>query len=221
MLSKIKDIRTVLILVLICVIAFTQFKGCSITPDEPTVIVEIDTVYQDVKVEVTKYKPKYVTRIEEKEVTIEVPAKIDTAEILKDYYAKYKIVDTVALPYPDSSHKNFGYGIITDILTKNSLSERSIVWNYKIPTITKTVTIYPPPRNQVYFGVASGFNAVNFVDNVGAGLILKTKKENIYQASFGLANTGGAISPYLGAGIFWKIQLKKPKLLPVSVPQLD
>lgn len=219
LIANIKNLTTILVLVLIGVIVFTQFRGCSPQPNTPTVIIKTDTVYKDVKVKVTEYKPKYVTRIQEKEVKIEVPAKIDTSAVVKDYYTKYKTVDTVSLPYPGNSKKNFGYGIITDITQRNMLAQRSIQWNYKIPVITKTVTVYPPPRNQVYFGVASGFNAVNFVDNVGMGVILKSKQDNIYEASFGLANTGGAISGYIGAGIFWKIRLKKQKLPPIKTEE--
>lgn len=211
--NYIKDLRTLLIIVLIGIVIALQFKGCKPDPDTGGVKVEIDTVYKEVKVEVPKYVPKWRTKIEEVEVQIEVekPAKIDTTEILKDYFAKYKTIDTLRLNYPDSNGA-FGYGVVTDIISRNQIIERSINWDYKIPVITKTITIYPKSVNQVYIGVSSGFNKKNFVDNVAGGIILKTKKDNIYQASIGLGNRGGTIAPFIGAGIYWKIRLKKPKV---------
>lgn len=213
----IKDLKILLILVLLGVIIISQLKGCKQDPIEGGVKVEIDTVYQEVKVEVPKYTPKWRTQIREVEVQVEVEKllPVDTTEILKDYFAKYKTIDTLNLPYPDSVKKTFGYGIVTDIVTKNQIIERSVSWNYKIPTVTKTITIYPKPVNQVYVGMSSGFNKQNFVDNVAGGLILKTKRDKIYQASVGLANHGGAVAPFIGGGIYWKIRLKKPKITDV------
>lgn len=210
--TYLKDLKVLLILVLLGVILLTQIKGCKTNGNTGDTLIDVDTVYKEVKVEVPKYVPKWRTRIEEVEVQVEGPAKpVDTTEILKDYFAKYKTVDTLRLNYPDSNAA-FGYGVVTDIITRNQIIERSINWDYKIPVITKTITIYPESVNQVYVGVSSGFNKKNFVDNVAGGLILKTKKDNIYQASIGLGNRGGTIAPFIGAGIYWKIRLRKPKV---------
>jgi hypothetical protein len=211
-----KDLKTLLILILIGVVAVSQFKSCDTTP-EGGVTHEIDTVYQEVKVEVPKYVPKWRTKIEEVEVQVQVegpPVKIDTAEILADYFAKYKTIDTLRLKYTDTSNveRSFGYGVVTDIISRNQIIERGISWNYQIPTVYHKITIHPKPVNQVYVGVSSGFNRSQFVDNVAGGLILKTKKDNIYQASIGMGNTGSGVEPFVGAGIFWKVRLKKPKL---------
>ena len=212
--SYLKDLKVILILVLLGVILLTQIKGCKTNGKPGDTLIDIDTVYKEVKVEVPKYVPKWRTKVEEVEVQVEVEKllSVDTTEILKDYFAKYKTVDTLNLPYPDSIKKTFGYGIVTDIVTKNQIIERSVSWNYKIPEITKTILIYPPPVNQVYVGVSSGFNKQNFIDNVAGGLILKTKNDMVYQASIGLANHGGAVAPFVGGGIYWKIRLKKPKV---------
>lgn len=211
--AYLKDLKVLLILVLLGVILLTQIKGCKTNGKPGDTLIDIDTVFQEVKVEVPKYVPKWRTQIHEVEVQVEGPSKpVDTTAILKDYFAKYQTIDTLNLPYPDSAKKSFGYGIVTDVISRNAIIERSVVWNYQIPTITKTITIYPKPVNQVYIGVSSGFNKANFVDNVAGGLIWKTKQDKIYQASLGLANHGGAIAPFIGGGIYWKIRLKKPKV---------
>lgn len=208
-----KDLKVLLILVLLGVILLTQIKGCKTNGKPGDTLIDIDTVFHEVKVEVPKYVPKWRTQIHEVEVQVDAPKEpVDTTAILKDYFAKYQTIDTLNLPYPDSAKKSFGYGIVTDVISKNTIIERSVIWNYQIPTVTKTITIYPTPVNQVYIGVSSGFNKKNFVDNVSGGFILKTKTDKIYQASIGLGNRGGAVVPFVGAGMYWKIRLKKPKV---------
>jgi hypothetical protein len=66
----------------------------------------------------------------------------------------------------------------------------------------------------VYFGLNGGFNKEDYVSAVGAGLILKTKKDKIYNLNIGVNNrttdgTNGTFSPYVGFGTYWKIKLKK------------
>lgn len=215
--SFLKDLKVILILVLLGVILLTQIKGCKTSGKAGDTLIDVDTVFHEVKVEVPKYVPKWRTKIQEVEVQVEVEKQIpvDTTAILADYFAKYQTIDTLMLPYPDSANKTFGYGVVTDVISQNQIIERGIHWNYKIPEIIRTVTIYAPPVNQVYVGVSSGFNKQNFVDNVAGGLILKTKRDKIYQASVGLGNWGGAVAPFVGGGIYWKIRLKKPKITDV------
>jgi hypothetical protein len=45
-------------------------------------------------------------------------------------------------------------------------------------------------------------------------LILKTKKDHLYQVNLGVANrtldgVSGELRPYIGGGVFWKIKVKK------------
>lgn len=209
------NLSNLLIVGLILIVVAYQLKDCSNQPDEGGVIHEIDTVFQEVKVEVPKYVPKWRTKVETVEVPYQVegPSEpIDTTAILADYYAKYKTVDTLYLNYPDSSKKVFGYGVITDIVTRNTIVERSLVWNYRIPTITHTVTILPKPKAQVYIGAMANVNSLQVLSSVSAALLYKTKKDRIYIANIGVADNGVGAQPFLGGGILWKISLKKPKL---------
>jgi adenosyl cobinamide kinase/adenosyl cobinamide phosphate guanylyltransferase len=55
---------------------------------------------------------------------------------------------------------------------------------------------------------------VNFGNSIGAGVILKTKTDKLYQLNLGISNqqsaTGGnQVVPYVGGGIYWKIRIKK------------
>lgn len=208
------NVKNLLILILMVVIVAYQVKDCSNQPQGPEIKVEIDTVYKEVKVEVPKYVPKWRTQVETVEIPVQVsgdPLPVDTAAILKDYYSKYKTVDTVKLPYPDSAKATFGYGVITDIITRNTIIERSVIWNYKIPYITKTVTIYPKPKAQVYIGAMANVNSVQILSSASAALLYKTKKDRVYIASIGAANNGLGVQPFIGGGVLWKITVKKPK----------
>lgn len=201
----IKDLRDLLIVILVLIIVVYQLRSCNTEPPKPKVETKIE--YRDVKVKVPVYVPKWKEKIKE----VYVEKKIDTAAVIADYYAKYKVIDTVYLQSPDSSKKYFGYGIITDVLNKNKIMERSLIWNYKIPHTFTTITIKETPRNQLYLGVSSGLNKSTFIDNISSGVILKNKRDNLYQLSLGLGNRGGTIGPFIQGGMYWKIRLKKPK----------
>lgn len=215
--SVIKDLKSLAIIVLIALVVVSQFKGC--TPDWPwsgnksdTTIV-VDTTYVKIKEEVPVYVPKWRTKLKTEIDTVEIEKLkyVDTTAILADYYSKYQYIDTLKLSYTDSLGKkrNFGTGVVTDIISENTITSRGVVWDYQIPYITKTITIYPPARRQLYVGAGTAFNKTNFVDNVSGGLIYKNKQDKIYQFSVGLGNHGGGVSPFIGGGIYWKIKLKK------------
>lgn len=209
-----KHIKNFVLVLFLIVIGFFVVKDCTNDPTPPEVTHEIDTVFQEVKVEVPKYVPKWRTRIDTVEVKIEGESggPVDTVSILKDYYAKYQVIDTLNLPYPNSVNKTFGYGVITDIISKNAIVERSVIWNYKIPVVTHTITIHPKPKAQLYVGMTANVNSVQILSSVSGALLYKTRKEHIYIANIGVANNGLGVQPFIGGGIAWKITLRKPKV---------
>ena len=210
-----KDIRTYLILGLIIVLVLLQFKSCTSTPPSgPTVITKIDTVWKHVDVKVPVYVPKYITRI--RVDTVEIPSNVDTLAILKDYFAKYRVTDTLRLVYSKDDRRVFGYGIVIDTISQNKILSREIEWKYEIPTIEKTTTIYPASKRQLFVGFNAGFTTTQFVNSVSAGLLYKNKRDNIYQIMIGGANTASGLTPTISGGMFWKIQLRKPKLTDLS-----
>ena len=60
-----------------------------------------------------------------------------------------------------------------------------------------------------------GFNKVDVVSSIGAGALIKTKKDKIYQLGIGVVNkvgsdgTNGVLSPFINGGVYWKIKFKK------------
>jgi hypothetical protein len=175
----------------------------------------IDTVYQEKIVEVPTYVPQYVEKLVE--VKVEIPADIDSLEVIQKYYSSYKTIDTLHLKYNFDSkltdangnkpNSNLGFGIVTDVISQNAIQSRDIVWNYKIPTIYDTKIVKELPKTQLYWGLGSGFNASDVVSNVNTSLILKTKKDKMFQLGVGVQNNSNTqqLSPYIGGGVYWKI----------------
>jgi len=211
-----KDIKSIFILVLVGIVVFTQIRSCK-PPDPIEPIHIIDTVYQKVREEVPVYVPKWRTKVETKTDidTLVIPSKVDTSAILADYYAKYKTIDTLKLTYTDTTgvKRSFGEGVVTDIISRNQIIERGVIWNYTIPTVYHTIIVPPTPKAQVFIGATANVNNVQFLSSVAGSVLYKTKRDKVYSISLGAADNGlNGVQPFLGAGIYWKIQIKKPKL---------
>lgn len=168
---------------------------------------DIDT-FEVVKTKVVTKKGAdiYHETIVEKEVII--PAVVDTAALLKDYYSKVLYKDVLVLP------DSLGTVAVTDTISQNKILGRTFDAKVKQREIKETLIVKELPKTQVYYGFNGGFNKTDVVSNIGAGVIIKTKKDKIYQLGAGVANrvtdgTNGTLSPYIGAGVYWKIKLKK------------
>jgi hypothetical protein len=133
---------------------------------------------------------------------------VDTAALLKDYLAKIVYKDTLTLD------GGLGTIALTDTITKNRILGRT--WDAKVKEriIKEELIVKEPAKTQLYYGLNAGFNKTDYVSAVGAGLILKTKKDKIYNFNIGVNNrttdgTNGSFSPYVGFGTYWKIKVKK------------
>jgi len=133
---------------------------------------------------------------------------VDSAAILKDYLAKIIYKDTLVLD------GGLGTIALTDTITKNRILGRT--WDAKVKerTIKEELIVKEHAKTQLYYGLNAGFNKTDYVSAVGAGLILKTKKDKIYNFNIGVNNrttdgTNGSFSPYVGFGTYWKIKVKK------------
>jgi len=131
-----------------------------------------------------------------------------TAALLKDYLAKVVYKDTLKLD------GDLGTIALTDTITKNRILGRT--WDAKVKEriIKEELIVKEPAKAQLYYGINAGFNKADYVSAVGAGVILKTKKDKLYQLGIGVNNrttdgTNGAFSPYVGFGTYWKIKVKK------------
>lgn len=121
-------------------------------------------------------------------------------DLLKKYMALVEFKDTVRLD-------TLGYVAITDTVNQNSIKGRSIRSNYKIPTITNTITIqhYEKPKAKLFIG--GGLDLSPSLAPIGAhaGLLLNTKKDQLIGLQVGTGANGGT---NFGFSSYWKIKLK-------------
>lgn len=224
------DLKTIMIMAL-CVVLL--LRSCGSGEEGETEIVnvdgkdyelleqKVDTVVVEKTVKVPTYVPKYITKVVTETVEVEVPIDIDTLKIVEDYFAKYEVKDTLNLTYDFPSgvtdslgqkpNPTLGYGILTDIISQNKIQSRDVDWFFKIPTVYNTTIVKELPKNEFYWGLNGGFNKEDVISNVGAGLILKNKKNNLYQLGVGIQNNSNTsqLVPFISGGMYWKIGKNK------------
>jgi hypothetical protein len=215
--KKLLNFKNIAIAALIIYVLLQWFNPGGVMPGGRTIRIDgkkyevikhtIDTVdIVKTKVVTKKGEDIYHETIVEKEVII--PTVIDTAALLKDYYSKVLYKDVLVLP------DSLGTIAVTDTISQNKILGRTFNASVKQRTIKETTIVKEPAKTQLYYGLNGGFNKEDVVSSIGAGLILKTKKDKIYQFNLGVNNrvvdgTTGGLSPYVGFGTYWKIKVKK------------
>lgn len=217
--KKFLNFKNIAIVALVIWILLQWFNPGGVMPGGRTIRIDgkkyevikhtIDTVEVE-KVKVVTKKGKDIVHevIDVDTLVLKELINVDTAALLKDYLAKVVYKDTLVLD------GGLGTIALTDTITKNRILGRT--WDAKVKerTIKEELIVKEPAKNQVYYGLNAGFNREDFVSAVGAGVILKTKKDKIYQLGVGVNNrtidgTNGSFSPYVGFGTYWKIKVKK------------
>ena len=210
------NFKNIAIAVLIIFVLLQWFNPGGILPGKKVFIAgkayevikhEIDTVdIVKTKVVTKKGEDIYHETIVEKEVII--PAVIDTMALLKDYYSKVLYKDTLVLP------DSLGIVALNDTISQNKILGRTFNASVKQRTIKETTIVKELPKTKLFYGLEGGFNKADFVSSVGAGVLINTKKDKIYQLGLGVTNqttdgTNGGFTPYVRGGVYWKLKLKK------------
>jgi hypothetical protein len=214
--KKFLNIKNIALLLLIAIVIFQQCGGNKTKTGE---IVKIDgKKYELIKHEIDTIevvKTKVVTKkgddiyhetIVEKEVFI--PAIIDTAALLKDYYSKVLYKDVLVLP------DSLGTVAVTDTISQNRILGRTFNANVKQRTIKETTIVKELPKTKLFYGFEGGFNKADVVSHVGFGVLVNTKTDKIFNLGIGVANrvvdgTNGGLTPYINGGVYWKLRLRK------------
>jgi hypothetical protein len=214
--KKLLNFKNIVIAALIIFVLLEWFNPGGVMPGKKVFIAgkayevikhEIDTVdIVKTKVVTKKGEDIYHETIVEKEVII--PAVIDTMALLKDYYSKVLYKDTLILP------DSLGTVSVIDTITQNKILGRTFNANVKQRTIKETMIVKELPKTKIFYGLEGGFNKADFVSSVGAGVLINTKKDKIYQLGLGVNNQttdgiNGGFTPYVRGGVYWKIKLKK------------
>jgi len=214
--KKLLNFKNIAIAALIIFVLLQWFNPGGILPGKKVFIAgkayevikhDIDTIdIVKTKVVTKKGEDIYHETIVEKEVII--PAVIDTMALLKDYYSKVLYKDTLVLP------DSLGIVALNDTISQNKILGRTFNASVKQRTIKETTIVKELPKTKLFYGLEGGFNKADFVSSVGAGVLINTKKDKIYQLGLGVTNqttdgTNGGFTPYVKGGVYWKIKLKK------------
>tara|TARA_B110000093_G_C12854887_1_gene360918 strand:- start:48 stop:737 length:690 start_codon:yes stop_codon:yes gene_type:complete len=221
----IKRWREILILLLFGIILF--LRGCGNDIGDKTIVdvdgeqyelleSKTDTIYVEKEVKVTKYVPKYITKEVIRE--IEIPADVDSLAIIKDYFSRITVKDTLNLTYDfpkvvtdslgNKPSGNLGFGILTDIISQNRIESREIDWFFRIPTVYNTTIVKELPKNEFYYGLGAGIDQTNGFNNISGSILFKTKKMKIYGLNVGISNQFGEYKPFVGGSLYWKLGKK-------------
>jgi len=220
-----KYIKEIIIISLVVIIALQ--RGCGPDYGDKEIVKvdgkdyelikqETDTIFIEKEVQVTKYVPKYITKEVIKEV--EIPVDVDSLAIIKDYFSKVTVTETLNLDYDfpkqvtdslgNKPASSLGYGILTDIISQNRIESREIDWFFKIPTVYNTTIVKELPKLEFYYGFGLGMDQTNGLGNFTGNLLVKTKKMNIYGLNIGMSNQLGQYKPFVGGSMYWKIGKK-------------
>lgn len=171
-----------------------EVKPVQIAGKSDTTYVHIHDTIREVKLipitKIVEHRPAPITISD----TVFLPetAVVDTANILKDYFATRNYSDTNEIAY--------GNFIIQDAITQNKVKTRVIAYNLSIPEIKQT--LITPQKNQVYLGLDIG-GTKDWI-SFGPQFTLKTKTDKMYHlgASYTTQNQF-----YFHVGTDWKIHL--------------
>ena len=210
---KFSTIKNIVLIALIAIFAY-QLKGGKINIGKTImvagkpyeVIKEIHDTTEVTKTKVVTKKGADIVHETIKEV--QIPAIVDTAALLHDYFAKNIYKDTLRLP------DSLGYVFLTDTITKNQILGRTFNARVKQRVITNTTIVKELPKTKVFYGIEGGFNKADVVSHLGLGVLINTKSDKIYNLGIGVANrttdgTNGKLSAYINGGVYWKIRLRK------------
>ena len=208
--KKFLNLKNIVIIALIALVAVKWFSPSEkiYVEGKPYEVIKntTDTVtVVDTKVVFKKGKTIYNKVIVEKKIEVLTPVLVDTMSILKGYYSTVSYKDTLRLS------DSLGTVSILGTITQNKILDRTFNASIKQKTIKDTVNIKELPKTKIYYGTEGGFNHTNFVSHLGVAILVKTKKDRIYNLGVGYSNqrvdkTNLTWTPYVSTGIFWKVK---------------
>ena len=99
----------------------------------------------------------------------------------------------------------FGYIALLDTVKENKIAYRRTRDNFDIPVVkeTKTITTYAPPTRNLFVGAGVNVNNALGIRGAEAGLILKTKKDQLYNVKASVDLDGKVM---YGVGYYYKLK---------------
>ena len=206
--KKILDVRHFIILALLIVIVVLLKSDNAVKPREIVREIPSEPIHDTVPIEIeVPYEIQGDVVYRDTVIYVPTLVNVDTAAILQNYLVTNSFIDTIKL------NNNQGFVYLDQTVSQNKITARK--WSATIkPKIVREPAPEPPPiRNQVFFGVNGALSKEDYVNSLGVGVILKTKKDHLYQIGTGVANrtvdgVTGEFRPYISGGVYWKIKIK-------------
>lgn len=202
------DLKTILIIVLIAIVILMKMCASSSSPDKGVDKIKVNgKSYEVLKIIHDTQTVKRDTIVyrngkdiyHDTTIYVNVPGHIDTASVIKNYFAKSVYLDTLELP------RDLGYIYVRDTLFKNSIFARKWQADIDERVDSTTIIVKEPSTWQIYYGLTIGADK-NLLNYAGPSLLYKSKKDDIYSISAGYSINR---SLSVQGSIFWKIRLKK------------
>jgi hypothetical protein len=160
-----------IVIAILVIIVFLFIKDKSSYIGQPSVVIDIDTVYQQ------KTFTKFIKGKSIPFVVLDTIYNIDeihdTITIVKDYNQAKVYSDTIRID-------SLGYAYIQDTISQNKIQGRSFKAEISEKTIYVTKTITPKPKKEVYLGVLGDLRAFDNKVGLGLGLGYKTAKNGLF-----------------------------------------
>ena len=118
--------------------------------------------------------------------------------LLQLYINKFAYNDTIRVG-------TYGYIALLDTIKENKLAYRRTRDNFNIPIVkeTKTITKYAPPTRNLFVGGGVIVNNAIGIRGAEAGMILKTKKDQLYNIKASVDLDGQVM---YGIGYYYKLK---------------
>lgn len=184
--------------------AYTKHKQAGEARPNDTLVVH-DTAWQIHDSIIVRKVPKPYEVIVEIASKPEMLADTNYARLKEQYNAllqlyinKFAYNDTIRVG-------SYGYIALLDTVKENKIVYRRTRDNFNIPIVkeTKTITKYAPPTRNVFVGAGVLINNTLGIRAAEAGMILKTKKDQLYNIKASVDLDGNVM---YGVGYYYKLK---------------
>jgi DNA-binding Lrp family transcriptional regulator len=184
--------------------AYTKHKQAGEARPNDTLVVH-DTAWQIHDSIIVRKVPKPYEVIVEIASKPEMLADTNYARLKEQYNAllqlyinKFAYNDTIRVG-------SYGYIALLDTVKENKIVYRRTRDNFNIPIVkeTKTITKYAPPTRNVFVGAGVLVNNTLGIRAAEAGMILKTKKDQLYNIKASVDLDGNVM---YGVGYYYKLK---------------
>lgn len=210
--KKYLNVKNGIITVLIILLVLSLLNPYGVLPNRVSTSIRIDSipyaVHDTVMVDSAYEVEVPVEVLTPYEVKVPTYIAVDTAGILKMYYVKIPYKDVITLP------NNVGTLTLIDTISQNKIVGRSFESKIKKQIVRDTLRLPEEKKNKVYFGLNAQIDRPNLVNGLGMGLLYQTKEDKIFKVGIGVNNwvkdgVNGTFTPYVDAGIYWKIKVRR------------